>query len=311
MEHNETDTPSVTRNSRHIVNPSMSRYPGINRKSLIVCKMWLWVRRETIKRGFNRHRLCSFNVPAAAEAHIHQILFKFSHTMTGNRLIQAYGVSIWNQIIEYNALCLHPSLSLTHTHTGTHSLLSPPKFYSRSSSWTGFLKIFFFLRDLVPIRKCVRQNNWIFFLFASEGRERGRKSQRAVICFSIRKGRIIWGSLGCVTHLLFECKKEEKWRRKRDIFNLFLDWNCVQSNLQQQLEGSHVFNVSSHLIQTTPHWQWFTWPHYMLYGYMSTSFTLSHSYHCLSTWQSIGCCGCYFHDASVSTCACSGHFDFS
>lgn len=117
MAYNETNTPSVTRNSRHIVNPSMSRYPGINRKSLIVCKMWLWVRRETIKRGFNRQRLCSFNVPAAAEAHIHQILFKFSHTMTGNRLIQAYGVSIWNQIIEYNALCLHPSLSHTHRHS--------------------------------------------------------------------------------------------------------------------------------------------------------------------------------------------------
>lgn len=285
----------------------MNRYPGINRQSLIVCKMWLWVRRETIKQGFNRQRLCSFNVPAAAEAHIHQILFKFSHTMTGNRLIQAHGVSIWNQIIEYNALCLHLSRSLAHSR-------SPPALSSQillSLVPVKDFEDFFFFRDLVPIRKCVRQNNWIIFLFASEGRERRRKIQRAVICSSVRKGRIIWGSLGCVTHLLFECKKEKR-RRKRDIFNLFLDWKCVQSNLQQQLEGSHVFNVSSHLIQTTPYWQWFTRPHYMLYGYKSTSFTLSRSYYSLS-YMTVNrlYLGCYFYYPSVSICPCSRHFDFS
>lgn len=233
------------------------------------------------------------------------------NSLTQWQVIGSFKLTEYPYEIKLLNIMLSVSIFPALSHTAAHPLLSPPKFYSLSSPWTGFLRIFFFFRDLVPIRKCVRQNNWIIFLFASEGRERRRKIQRAVICSSVRKGRIIWGSLGCVTHLLFECKKEKR-RRKRDIFNLYLDWKCVQSNLQQQLEGSHVFNVSSHLIQTTPYWQWFTRPHYMLYGYKSTSFTLSRSYYSLS-YMTVNrlYLGCYFYYPSVSICPCSRHFDFS
>lgn len=99
------------------------------------------------------------------------------NSLTQWQVIGSFKLTEYPYEIKLLNIMLSVSILLSHTHTGTHSLLSPPKFYSLSSSWTGFLKIFFFPRSGSHQEMCQAEQLNILSICIRGKRKKKKKSE--------------------------------------------------------------------------------------------------------------------------------------